>query len=98
MIFHRKGIYAYFWCPGCDDLHQVDDKWTISGTDEAPTIRASVLVTLVFSDYAHSRGIADIRCHSFVTDGQIAFLADCTHAMAGQTVPLAELPEWAEMK
>lgn len=30
-------------------------------------------------------------CHSFVTDGRIRFLADCTHALAGQTV---DLPEW----
>jgi hypothetical protein len=29
-------------------------------------------------------------CHSFVTDGKIQFLGDCTHALAGQTV---ELPE-----
>lgn len=27
-------------------------------------------------------------CHSFVTDGRIQFLGDCTHALAGQTVPL----------
>lgn len=32
-------------------------------------------------------------CHSFVTDGQIQFLGDCTHALAGQTVPL---PDWSE--
>jgi hypothetical protein len=30
-------------------------------------------------------------CHSFVTDGRIQFLGDCTHALAGQTV---DLPEW----
>lgn len=29
-------------------------------------------------------------CHSFVTDGEIQFLGDCTHKMAGQTVPLVE--------
>ncbi|HRZ02382.1 MAG TPA: DUF6527 family protein [Burkholderiaceae bacterium] len=33
----------------------------------------------------------DTRCHSFVRDGQIEFLGDCTHALAGQTVPL---PAW----
>lgn len=27
-------------------------------------------------------------CHSFVTDGRIQFLSDCTHALAGQTVDL----------
>lgn len=32
-----------------------------------------------------------VVCHSFVTDGNIQFLSDCTHQLAGQTVPL---PEW----
>ena len=32
-------------------------------------------------------------CHSFVTDGRIQFLGDCTHALAGQTV---DLPDWPE--
>lgn len=27
-------------------------------------------------------------CHSFVTDGRIQFLNDCTHSLAGQTVDL----------
>lgn len=34
---------------------------------------------------------ADLKCgicHSFVTDGRIQFLGDCTHALAGQTVDL----------
>lgn len=30
-------------------------------------------------------------CHSFVTDGRIQFLDDCTHSLAGQTV---ELQPW----
>lgn len=30
-------------------------------------------------------------CHSFVRGGMIEFLADCTHDLAGQTVPL---PSW----
>lgn len=35
--------------------------------------------------------VAAKRCHSFVTDGRIQFLGDCTHALAGQTV---DLPAW----
>jgi hypothetical protein len=31
------------------------------------------------------------RCHSYVTNGMIQFLSDCTHELAGQTV---ELPEF----
>lgn len=30
-------------------------------------------------------------CHSFVTDGCIQYLGDCTHRLAGQTV---DLPAW----
>lgn len=30
-------------------------------------------------------------CHSFVRDGRIQFLPDCTHALAGQTVDLPEV-------
>lgn len=34
-----------------------------------------------------------VRCHSYVTDGQIQFLGDSTHELAGQTVPLPDFPE-----
>ena len=30
----------------------------------------------------------ETRCHSFITDGMIQFLSDCSHNLAGQTVPL----------
>lgn len=31
------------------------------------------------------------RCHSYVTDGKIQFLGDCTHNLVNQTV---DLPPW----
>ena len=31
-------------------------------------------------------------CHSYVRDGMVQFLGDCTHALAGQIVPLGD---WA---
>ena len=30
-------------------------------------------------------------CHSFVRNGRIEFLGDCTHGLAGKTV---DLPKW----
>lgn len=30
-------------------------------------------------------------CHSFVTDGRIQFLGDCSHVLAGQTVDLPDI-------
>lgn len=32
-------------------------------------------------------------CHSYVTDGRIQFLGDCTHKLKGQTV---DLPPWSD--
>ncbi len=34
----------------------------------------------------------DVVCHSFVRDGFIQFLGDCTHALANQTVELPDIP------
>lgn len=35
-------------------------------------------------------------CHTFVRNGMVQFLGDCTHEFAGQTVPLPELPEYMQ--
>ena len=37
-------------------------------------------------------------CHSFVVDGQMQMLSDCTHALAGQTVPIPPWPrpDWSD--
>lgn len=42
-------------------------------------------------DWGHDHRYRCMRCHSFVRDGRIQFLADCTHALAGQTVDLPEI-------
>jgi hypothetical protein len=94
-----------FWCPGCDDLHMVSDPpWQVTGKDETLTISPSVLVyerqKLINEDLEGDALLATEnvttapRCHSFVRNGHIEFLSDCTHKMAGQTVPLGELPDW----
>lgn len=38
-----------------------------------------------------AEGFDCMICHSFVTDGRIQFLSDCTHALAGQTVDLPDM-------
>ena len=35
----------------------------------------------------------EIVCHSFVKNGEIQFLNDCTHELAGQTVKLPKFPK-----
>lgn len=89
-----------FFCPGCGGYHEithgVDDRprWTWNGDLKKPTFTPSVLVNYPANPNA-SEEFKEWRkeriCHSFVTDGKIQFLSDCTHQLAGQTV---DLPEW----
>jgi len=83
--------YTLFFCPGCARPHAVGVKgagaWGYNGNADEPTFTPSVGVNM-----DRDRPGAP-RCHSFVTDGRIQFLADSEHAMAGQTV---DLPDWPE--
>lgn len=88
-----------FFCPGCQSAHTIKTSpggWGWNGDVERPTFTPSVLVTHEAKPDA-SEEFKEWRtkriCHSFVTDGQIQFLTDSTHALAGQTVPLADFPE-----
>lgn len=83
-----------FFCPGCTSSHQVNTKsggpkWTYNNNPDSPSFSPSILVTLRWSNEDQSE--KDEVCHSFVTDGRIQFLGDCTHFLAGQTV---DIPEW----
>jgi hypothetical protein len=97
-----------FRCPGCATAHQIQfgegsgPRWGFNGDYDRPTFTPSVLVrgTRPITDDEHRRIMAGetikpepLVCHSFVTDGQIQFLGDCTHALAGQTVPLPALDD-----
>ena len=84
---------AIFWCPGCETYHGVwvDKKneltganWQWNGDKVNPTFKPSILVNKK-GDYYNP---GEPTCHSFVTNGSIRFLNDCTHKLAGQTVPL----------
>jgi hypothetical protein len=92
--------YVLFWCPGCDGAHGLrvstdpnpGPRWGFNGDYDRPTFTPSVLVRYDGAD-AGRDGAPPAVCHSFVTDGQIQFLGDCTHALAGQTVPLPDFDE-----
>lgn len=86
---------ARFYCPGCKGDHWVNIEdawpvWTFNGDTEKPTLHPSVVVTYNGED-ADQEGCQPSRCHSWVRDGQIEFLSDCTHALAGQTVELPDV-------
>lgn len=96
-----------FLCPGCNERHSVNHLWEFNGNFLSPTFSPSILATSGHHTPGHDGkscwctfNVGDpdetrfkcFRCHSFVTDGKIQFLDDCSHAMAGQTVDLPEIP------
>ena len=80
-------------------------RWDFNGDVDKPTFGPSVLARghrLVRDAAGEWTGKWELdaagnpipyTCHSFVEDGRIRFLTDCTHALAGQTVGL---PDWTE--
>lgn len=77
-----------FKCPGCKRNHNLNRSWQFNEDFENPTISPSIKVTM-----PQGKGKEDWICHSFIKNGQIQFLNDCTHDLAGQTV---ELLDWSE--
>jgi hypothetical protein len=90
--FWDDGRILAIMCPACKWEHPVglvpgtSPSWTFNGSLDRPTLAPSLLVRWERSD-----GLK--ICHSFVRDGRIQFLSDCTHALAGQTVDLPEIVE-----
>lgn len=85
--------------------------WSWNGDAEKPVFGPSISVKSVqhLTDEQHAAWMAGgalptpvpTHCHSFVgcngaQPGEIIFLSDCTHELAGKTVPLAELPPWMQ--
>lgn len=96
-----------WWCPGCDGPHQIaigegpGPRWGWNGSAERPTFTPSVLVRTgraVDPAFQPEPGDPPEVCHSFVVDGQMQMLGDCTHALAGQTVPIPPWPraDWSD--
>jgi hypothetical protein len=81
-------------------------RWGYNGNPDKPTFTPSVLyqqdmwvppVTLENIEQWRAAPWEQHQehwvCHTFITDGMVQFLGDCTHGLAGQTLPLPELPE-----
>lgn len=84
-----------FECPGCGCYHgvwirpntnELGASWDWNGDSERPTFTPSILARVHFNSDKPAK-----ICHSFVIDGQIQFLNDCTHKLAGQTVPMLDV-------
>lgn len=87
-----------FWCPGCNEYHayytahselrKQGPCWQFDGDMQKPTFSPSLLNT-----WTHGENNEPRRCHLFLKNGLLEFCGDCTHSLAGKTVPL---PPWDE--
>lgn len=83
-------------------------QWTFNGDYEKPTLSPSIKITSGHfvdgwtkqrgcwcneppdgEEWGFSCGI----CHLFVEDGVLKYCSDSTHALAGQNVPMVDLPD-----
>lgn len=79
--------------------------WTFNGNEEKPTFTPSILVRWVSipkdilkdetGEYilgtdGRIKGAKNEVCHSYVTNGKIKYLNDCTHHLKGKTVELED--------
>lgn len=62
--------------------------WSWNGDTEKPTLKPSVLTRT--EDWSSGECIK-IVCHTWINDGKVQFLSDCSHEFAGQTLDLLDV-------
>lgn len=93
---HVCGFVHY--CEGCKDLHYIYTKmknnlgcrWSFNGNMEKPSVTPSVHYKAEDKDPEWPLLMV---CHYILTDGVLNYCGDCTHELAGKSVPLPEIPE-----
>ena len=78
------GQEEYQWqfnCAGCGYTHAITETihWFNQDVNK-PTLTLSVLYRS-----------GNICCHSYIKEGKIEYLSDCTHQLKGQTIELPEI-------
>lgn len=83
------GAGYLWWCSGCKALHPVylgQGQRTFDGNLDKPTFTPSIY-------FPRDMLAPGVTCHCFIRAGMIEYCGDCTHELAGQTVPLVLEPE-----
>jgi hypothetical protein len=90
VLLSKKG-YAIIRCRKCGQHLIPIPRWNFNGNVDSPTFTPSVNESCNPPGHPHFQPQAkSSRCHFVVTDGMIAYQGDCTHDLAGQTLPLED--------
>lgn len=80
--------------------------WEFNGDINKPTFKPSLKVTWVklpdnpekdnngnyiLGEDGRIKGVKDMICHTFITDGNIQYLGDCTHELSGETIEMEDI-------
>lgn len=87
----NEATHVQLHCPGIFPYRIIPvggNGWQWNQDTERPTLAPSIRTSAEFGEKRESK-----VCHSYVTDGKIQFLGDCTHEFAGQTLDLLEVEE-----
>lgn len=83
--------HLYFFCPGCGCDHWItlsgDKHWSFDGNNESPTVTPSIRVFRPKTEDHPEQTI----CHFYINHGQIQYLNDCVHRLAGQSVDMKDV-------
>lgn len=83
----RRGVGRWFhWCPACEIMHPLPDRWTFNGSENRPTFSPSFKQTFV------RPGGGAVDCHYIITDGTIQFCPDSWHKRS-DIVAMPAIPE-----
>ncbi len=84
------GVFLH-WCPGCARPHRLN----VSRTDHPGGLRWYFNGNYVRPSFAPAVSLEDgaQRCNYTLEHGWLRFTEDCTHALAGQGVPLPVFPQ-----
>jgi hypothetical protein len=93
---------AVMHCPGCGERHfvRVDGphKWGFNEDVARPTFSPSVLVRARASDPTDPDAVAiESVCHFHVREGNIDYLGDCTHKLAGTSQRMVPVVAWPSL-
>jgi len=98
-VSNREHEYL-FNCPGCKNWHRFHSggveapnkpQWEFDGNMDKPTLSPSYLTWHGGTGADGKWNDRHYVCHSFIKNGMIQFLGDCTHELKNKTIELLDI-------
>lgn len=95
-----SGLVLKHWCPACEGYHRIHVEkpnhinavWSWNQNIVCPSFVPLINISATDPDDGELR----YRCHYSITDGNLIYCSDCTHALSGKTVQLPRMPIFPE--